>query len=324
MLWVVLASAAEVEINAQARPRFEVRNDTFWVSQRTALSGQLTQGELTVTAEVRDVRTWGEEENTLKDFSADGLDIHVGHLSWRGLTVGRQEFNVHEHRLIGNVGWTQQGRSFDGARYLRPGVLHVETAGAVLAVDSSAWLAYARAGYGETNQVDVLYVVDNGDRHTLGIYALGGTGPLSGRLEAYGQLTDDTTGMVGARGTYAHERFSVTLWGDALAPGFNTLFATNHKFYGLADIAVFQIGGPDDGLINGALKLEAPVGPAKVGLDGHVFLTPAGDYLGSEGDLTVGVPLAPGLKLGAGAAVFAHESGDIEGWGFLQLDAKSG
>jgi hypothetical protein len=61
--------------------------------------------------------------NTLGDFSADNLDLHQGYVDIKRFNdspfathVGRQEVYLRGQRLVGAVGWTQQGRSF-GARF---------------------------------------------------------------------------------------------------------------------------------------------------------------------------------------------------------------
>jgi hypothetical protein len=75
-----------------------------------------------VFAQVQDVRTFGEESNTLFDFDADNFDMHQGYLQlmpFEGFEVraGRQEIAYENHRLIGSVGWIEQARSFDAVRF---------------------------------------------------------------------------------------------------------------------------------------------------------------------------------------------------------------
>jgi Alginate export len=71
--------------------------------------------------QVQDVRVFGEERNTLGDFSADGLDMHqafirIVPLEELEIRLGRQEIAFENHRLIGTVGWIEQARSFDALR----------------------------------------------------------------------------------------------------------------------------------------------------------------------------------------------------------------
>ena len=71
--------------------------------------------------QVQDVRIFGEERNTLGDFSGDGLDMHQAYLrvmpiEGLELRLGRQEIAFENHRLIGTVAWIEQARSFDALR----------------------------------------------------------------------------------------------------------------------------------------------------------------------------------------------------------------
>ncbi len=308
---------------------------------------------------LQDVRRWGEETNTLGDFDANGLDLHEGFLNWKvrdGLSfkVGRQEVSMHEHRLIGTVGWAQQARSFDAIRATGSmGTIHFDLVGAVLAdhpgeeeADPHVYgdLEIARVGWtgSDSGQVDLLVIRDTSsagqtDRTTAGVYAKGASGILSGRLEGYLQNNDGFAHMVGVRGTIKPETSgnpSLTLWLDRLSaatgdtPAFNTLFATNHKFYGTSDLAAFSLGGAADGRGLHDISLKTGISPAegwRVLLDGHFFTTADSDLatLGKELDLTGKRTLTEGLDLALGASAFMYGDDTPENlWGWLQIDAK--
>lgn len=365
MWWMtgILASAAEptVKIEGQVRPRLESHTgrdgapgggQTF-VTQRARLGATLSLEErLSVRIVVQDVRNWGEETNTLFDFSADGLDVHFGYFDYRPtsevrLRVGRQPFGLHEERLIGAVEWTSQGRVFDGANLLvERGAFDLEVAGALVGIpnderDDVAALGYLRTGVsGDGYVADLLYVVDgNGDRilHTVGGYAKGGT-VLLGRAEAYLQTSSaGVAGMVGVAGTFRPEVAGspwITLWADLLTgtngngATFDTLYATNHKFYGRADIAVFRQGGMADGrgLTDLAMKLGAkPSDRLALRLDGHVFraglgASQPGERVGEEVDAWAMLTVLKHFKVSAGGAVFLSPA-EPDVWGYLMLDA---
>ena len=121
--------AQEVTLGGQVRPRFEYREpagdgDDGATSMRVRVNlSALLERNVRVFIQLQDVRFFGEETNTLGDFSADNLDLHQGYLELNhsgdagfALRVGRQEVNFGGQRLVGVVGWTQQARSFDGAR----------------------------------------------------------------------------------------------------------------------------------------------------------------------------------------------------------------
>ena len=121
--------AQEVRVHGQLRPRHELRDPASAGARqftsmrvRAAIEAAL-EDDIRVYIELQDVRFWGEERNTLGDFNADNLDLHQGYVDIKSFTgspfaarVGRQEVNLGGQRLVGAVGWTQQGRSFDGVR----------------------------------------------------------------------------------------------------------------------------------------------------------------------------------------------------------------
>jgi hypothetical protein len=98
--------------------------DVFTLSRaRLGLLAELG-GRASVFLQVQDARTLGEEASTV-DASADRLDLHQAYLELvRGvggsadlaLRAGRQEIVLGNERLVGPVGWSNTGRSFDGAR----------------------------------------------------------------------------------------------------------------------------------------------------------------------------------------------------------------
>ena len=359
----------------QVRPRYELSSgkdaasggESMWVSQRARLGLTAKVPHLAARVMVQDVRVWGSETNTLLDTSADAFDLHEGWLKWKPtdhahFQVGRQEIKIHEHRLLGNVDWTQQGRSFDAlTAALSSGKVSSDLGVAVLAdanggtVTTDGLVAFARAGIApaEGAAVDLLAILDTDDatdrtRVTGGVYAKGGSGILSGRVEAYGQVgsvggSSIQAGMVGVQGTLAPTadfKPEITLWYDLLSGdgdatddalnAFDTLFATNHKFYGQLDLVAFALGGAVDGqgLHDGALKLSArPVEGLTANLDAHVFAAaaPVADtLLGEEADLWLKGKVAKALSISGGGAAFlyAADGKDPDFWGWLQADLE--
>lgn len=345
------------------RPRIEAHlreEDIDWgTSHRARASISAETNDLSVMFSLQDVRTWGEETNTLKDFDADNMDLHEAYLQWAvndslQLKAGRQEIKVHEHRLLGNVGWTQQGRSFDGLRVShKSGAISADLYAAITAnlppVDPATEttrgdMEALRAGWSnKTAQADVLVIRDNrfddsSDTLTAGAYAKGTKGLLTGRLEGYGQWSKaGVAHMLGAAVTMAPEvslKPKVTLWFDRLsgekdnAPAFNTLYATNHKFYGTADIAAFSVGAMKDGqgLHDAALKLSLTPGETVLlSLDAHLFSTgnAALKPIGQEADFSAKLKLGDGLGLSGGVSAFLpSENGEMISWGWLQLASK--
>ena len=285
--------------------------------------------------------------------------------------VGRQEAVYGGERLIGAVNWTQQGRSFDGlrARY-RPSASAVVDGIAFRISDSSVpGVAADRSLYGlystfeASGDLDLFGLLDtrNGatvddDIVTLGARWVSGSESLSWRLEGAYQLGERTAGLVnsdrrafmlGARvGTQVSEDLEATLWYDYLSGDddpaddeirvFNTLYATNHKFYGYMDLFLDIPASTDGrGLQDAALKTTWSLnGDRTVGADLHTFLLAATDgadsgHIGTELDLTYRWPYRPGVGVTGGFSYFL--AGDAwsatlgnpdenQAWAYLMLD----
>lgn len=78
---------------------------------------------LTISVQLQDVRTFGEEIHPTQDYSADGFDAHQAFLSvkpYRNLDVrlGRQNIALANERLVGKRDWLEQGQSFDAVRFV--------------------------------------------------------------------------------------------------------------------------------------------------------------------------------------------------------------
>lgn len=252
-------------------------NVTNTVTQRSRAALRFDYGRVGAFVQLQDVRVWGEETDTLGDFSADGLDLHQGFLQINltdglDLRVGRQEINFLNQRLIGNVGFVEQARSFDAVR-----LSHVCPEGR-----SVADLFYARTRDGIADDdlraehvvagmwqyklhaafvPALVAIVDlNGpsDRtrvttglHATGVFDFG----LSYSLEGYfqgGSAANDVS--ISAFFTALNVRYTLTDTptrpfievraelasgdddpDDASQTSFDTLFATNHRYYGEMD-----------------------------------------------------------------------------------------
>jgi hypothetical protein len=334
-------------------------------------------GDVSIFVQIQDVRIWGEESNTLSDFSANNFDLHQGYLalgkqgdSFFG-RFGRQEVNFGGQRLVGAVGWTQQGRSFDGARLEGAGDWGVvRVLGARLGNDVSPFIdkdAALLGGYGtidvsSSQDVDayVLYNYGAEDEDlmfgstkqvTYGARWVGDAAGLTYRAEGSLQ-TGDRVGrdvsafMIGGRLGHAFGDFQATLWYDYLSGSddpangdvkvFDTLFATNHKFYGYADLFLNIPADTDgQGLQDASVKLSySPHEDWQVAADVHSFaLAKKGDlssgHLGEEVDLTLTWAHSANFDVSGGVAfVWADDAWASIGrltedmiWGYLMLDA---
>jgi hypothetical protein len=86
---------------------------------RFSAAGQPIE-RVTVFFQAQDARTFGEEASTVAN--AKNLDLHQGWFEVRdvfdapvAVKVGRMELAYGDQRLIGNFGWDNVGRAFDGA-----------------------------------------------------------------------------------------------------------------------------------------------------------------------------------------------------------------
>lgn len=365
----------------QVRPRMELdtlrdgaaESGQWFVSQRSRVGVAAEAPRFSARVVVQDVRAWGTESDTLKDYVADAVDFHEAWARWSSgegfnVTVGRQEINFDEQRLVGAVDWTQQGRAFDAIRLAgRKGPWNAELAAALLTEgapniatvgeDEDKLGVLLRAGWkpmkeGSQGVVDLVSITESDAateqlRETAGLYAAGGSGPFSGRVEGYvqmGSLGDASYNawMAGVVGTFAPKmagKPKISLWFDNLSgdedltdaelTAFQSPFATNHKFYGIMDVMCFTQGGWVDGrgLRDAALKFDmVPVGKTKINLDIHAFMAAANQsddqdsMLGQEVDLWASGPVGKNVTLSGGGAVLMRPDLDPDMWAYLMLD----
>ncbi len=386
---VKLGSDIEVKPTGQYRARLEgnTNKDTVDgrkqvnVSHRARLGVAATLGgKHKAVLQVQDVRTWGEETDTLNDFAADGLDMHQayvdineGPLTFR---LGRQEMIYDGQRLIGAVGWTNQGRSFDALRIMWKG--H----------GANAHLLYSKVKEGPSTDIDLvgvwanytkldavkpsfIFLLDRNDeldrtRATTGIYAKGGVSGI--KYEAEGYLQFGTQGsqdilaflLAGRVGYEVPVSIKPTIWvwaeylsgtssdsATADIKAFDTLFATNHKFYGFMD---FFLGIPSVGTGTGGAGLidlggrikASPMKGITAMLDFHHFRTAqdtassTGETmtLGNEIDLTAKAKVNQFFSLVGGAGIMIPSEGlgclraascsdpENDYFGYLMADVK--
>lgn len=125
-----LSGQESLQLSGELRLRGEVERpaplDTTdgFVLSRARLGVLAELGDrASVFLQLQDARTFGEESSTM-DASADRLDVHQAYLelvrgaggAQLGLRAGRQEIALGNERLVGPVGWSNTGRSFDAVR----------------------------------------------------------------------------------------------------------------------------------------------------------------------------------------------------------------
>ena len=382
LLLIALAlplGAQEVTVHGQLRPRHELRDPAAsggkeFTSMRARASIRAAlENDITVFLQLQDVRFWGEETNTLSDFNADNLDLHQGYVDIKRFNdspfaarVGRQEVNLGGQRLVGAVGWTQQGRSFDGVRArFNPswgsldlmGYQTMDSFAASVDDNGTLWGAYAVIDAGTAGDLDLFVLhqavdaaVDT-DQSSFGARFAGNSGAVTYRGEATVQTgtrdgADVSAYMLGARlGFDVGTGGLLTLWYDLLSGDadpndgetkvFDTMFATNHKFYGFADLFTdipVHTGG--QGLQDLAVKGSYRVSPqVSLELDLHTFSlveqrSLASSHLGEEIDATVQYRYSGNLTFQGGVSWLLQDDawGDIGRlsedmtWAYLMLN----
>jgi len=228
------------------------------------------------------------------------------------LILGRQEIVWGTSRLLGNVGWTQRARSFDALRIrYRSGDIDAEGFySKVIEADKDGdghlpedhpskdtdfggfdvgWK------FAKGHKISLLYL-GNADyfkrheRHTVGLLAKGKQAGVHYAVEGYYQAGSMGTNSVSAYMAAGQVGYtadvttkpSLTLWGeylsgDGTAHGtFDTLYATNHKFYGEMDkFLAIPKNTKNLGLIDagGKIVLTPWKGYLKFMLAGHYLMT---------------------------------------------------
>jgi len=341
-----------------------------------------------VLVQIQDSRRFGEGDPALGrgtlDPSSGTLDLHQGYFRVNGLfdaplslTVGRQELIYGNQRLVGAVGWSNVGRTFDaGVLSYEDSILSVDLfaarlVGTTLEDEGSQNLLGLYGTWngveGQTLELFALLDNDTNDitladgesedrlvRFTPGVALRGTVSSLSYELEAAYQ-----TGKKAVEGTVNRSTIDASLLsafvsstlnttpalkigvgytrlsgddspGDGDLGQFNTLFATNHKFYGFMDF--FPAKATKFGLQDAHLKTSVQLSEqVRLSANVHHFAqaeeTPNRSLqtLGQELDVTATYRFAEEVRFTAGLSGFlpagameqAIGDDDPAYWGYL-------
>ena len=297
--------------------------------------------------------------------------------------VGRQEIVYNDHRILGNVEWAQQARSHDALllRYINSG--YKAALGASFNQNSERLFltdyvpqnykvmlhAYAQKKW-NNHTVDALIVSDAFEenstshnlkwRHTLGLNAQQKLKQLMFD-ETFFWQTGTTQNDVNiaawlmvAKATYQLPKLKLVLGAEIVSgdnpddadkfQAFNTLYATNHKFYGFMDywlnIPVDTKGG---GLQDFYLQATfSPLDKLSIQLNLHQFMLANNVYnpfstaetlnknLGNEVDVVLIHTIHPSVNLKFGSSVYLPKAStkaikggsdeQISGWVWAMLN----
>ena len=279
---------AQFTISGELRPRTEFRDGyrtltdastepAAFISQRSRLNLHYADTFLETHMALQDVRVWGDEVH-LQDIPSTALHEAWGKIHFNehwALKLGRQELVYGNHRLLGNVNWTQQARSHDAlvlqwepgdwridlgsaynqmrenitgrdytlSNYKTLGFMWVEKA---FSEDLKISLAGVTDGFRETDttkHINFRYTAGPVIHYTPGNliftgegYGQAGETPAGNDLTAYFFSVNAGYQQRGFTGKVGIDYASGT---DAGTTGenntFSTLYATNHKFYGHMD-----------------------------------------------------------------------------------------
>lgn len=370
------AQTSSVDVGGQIRQRSEVDARDFDSDTspadvhllRTRLNAAVDPVDrVHAFVQLQDSRRFGAGNPNLgrgtMDPSAGQLDLHQAYFEVTGLMnspislkVGRQELIYGNQRLIGAVGWSNVGRTFDAGVMAYDGTRASVDLFAARLVGSPAedegsenlFGLYSTWRLDESHTLDAHAILDNNTndvpdqrgvpvdrlvRFTPGVALKGSLLSLSYELEAAYQTGKKALSPGQARSTIRASLLSASLRydlgpspdvtlgtgytrlsgddtpGDNELSQFNTLFATNHKFYGFMDY--FPGRGAPFGLQDVHAQTSIRVSnQVNLAAKAHHFVqaesTPnrALQTLGDELDLTVTYEFAEPVSFRAGLSAF--------------------
>ncbi len=347
----MLYSESAFDVSGQIRHRYEFSDkdfnndtgaDTFSLMRTRLNLGFEPAEDLKVFVQFQDSRKMGEEMGTM-DGTANYFDLHQGFVTINNffnlplsLKLGRYEVIYGPQRLMGAVGWSNVGRSFDGATasFHHPIAdidlfnLKVSETGLIDDVDD----VWVRGAYGKLNLENYTtqaFFIQDDERNTYGMYASGEIMTnLSHETEFAmqgGTLNgEDVKGLFYAFNlTYDLGMFKITGGYDHLSGNdpetsesetFSTLYATNHKYYGFMDY--FPTGAGALGLNDIHVKLSGfEIAGVKLNAAYHIFTSEyesGGDSdFGNELDLTCVKKYNDNVSFVGGYSMFTKGGLDI-------------
>ena len=283
--------------------------------------------------QVQDSRTFGEEFSTLSDGSANNLDLHQGYFSIKNvfelpldIKVGRFEAAYGGQRLIGAVGWHNIGRSFDGLIFklkMEKGNIdffsfnEVEKMQKSNIDDQNIFGAYGNFNVSESVNFQPYLIWQRRNpakilnRQTIGFYSKGKITNLNYEAEFAYQIGKrnnlDVSALLAAFTlgyTFAEaSKPSLGVGFDYLSGDddftddkykvFDTMYATNHKFYGFMDYFVdipshTNNAGITDIQAKGSLN---PINKGNLSAVYHIFNTSKDLQIGSKMEKSLGSEL---------------------------------
>jgi len=130
LFWTSIA-VAQLTLSGEIRPRTEYlhgyytlprtdQDPALWTEQRSRLNVAYAAEKYKVGLVLQDIRVWGSTTQLNKTDNFSSFHEIWGEILFTkkiSLKLGRQEIIYDDHRIFGNVGWTQQARSHDLAMF---------------------------------------------------------------------------------------------------------------------------------------------------------------------------------------------------------------
>ncbi|UCE66814.1 MAG: alginate export family protein [Candidatus Zixiibacteriota bacterium] len=349
IMLVSTSFAAEIgnglDLGGQMRWRIEYDGKDFdYGTAMNEMSLLRTQVNLKVTAiedavvyfQVQDSRNLGVNSAGLTNDT--NLGVHQGYLKLKNLfgenlslQLGRFEAPYGRMRLMGNVGWSNVGRSFDGIRVKTEGetfkanifILKVIERSFNTPPDHRDWKLYGIYSTFLQDRLDVFILYDwdsrkVGNNYSLARYTIGGLFKqklesglgyvFDAALQTGDQAADDISAYMVAGDIYYHMDsklskvgigFDITSGDDDLTDDknkwFNNLYYTAHKFRGYMDYFIAdRTDGLMDLILRGTIK---PFAKGSIDIDIHHFQTMEDHIDASDTTIPPGTSKAIGQEL---------------------------
>tara|TARA_R110002111_G_scaffold73676_3_gene117616 strand:- start:1732 stop:2964 length:1233 start_codon:yes stop_codon:yes gene_type:complete len=216
--------AQQFDLSAELRPRYESRQGygtllntdeegADFVSQRTRLNFGFVNENMTFKVVFQNIRVWGDVGTLSSDDKATALQEAWATYKLNSkvsFKFGRQEIVYDDHRIFGDVGWTQQARSHDAFlfKYV-PNANHRLDVGLALNSDSQSNIDNLYSNAAGYKSFQYAWYHGSFDKFELSVLALNtGIEYLENEGMSNEKQTIDYMQTVGPRLTYKSGKFS--------------------------------------------------------------------------------------------------------------------
>ena len=286
-------------------------------------------------------KTWGTPSGSLTDTAGSVHQANINHnfSDNYSLKLGRQELAYGDHLIIGNVGWSNVGRSFDAAVFTaKAGPADIDVISAKIVDntdvapangDENFYGVYAKMGFGDyAKNLDVYHLIYSNasvsptdEASASGVRLKSDFNKIDYRVEFISEkFTSSSESLMDLEVGYkVHEERNIRVAAEyfSASKGYEQFYPTGHKWLGTADLfSRKNLNGIRAGVSgNVTEKINAS-------LDYHMFsrtddATDVYNFSGaayggsgsekavaSEIDLSLSMNLSDGYKLAVGGSTF--------------------